>query len=251
MFSYPEFIDGKKVLSEKTSDMLMDIAVYQLRQGNSRTFSDDAMETAVLLVSGAVTLCWNGETASVSRSGLFTEGPSVLHVCKGTEITVTADVDSEILVQQTDNDKAFPAKLYRPQDCVYSTSCEDKWENTAVRDVVTVFDYEIAPYSNMVLGEVYARQGRWWSYTPHWHPQPEVYYYKFDRPEGFGACFIGETAYTVKDGSAGCFTGGYTHAQVTAPGYPMYNVWMIRHLPGDPWKKTRIVDERFAWLDEE
>ena len=122
---------------------------------------------------------------------------------------------------------------------------------TAVRDVVTVFDYEIAPYSNMVLGEVYARQGRWWSYTPHWHPQPEVYYYKFDRPEGFGACFIGETAYTVKDGSAGCFTGGYTHAQVTAPGYPMYNVWMIRHLPGDPWKKTRIVDERFAWLDEE
>ena len=39
--------------------------------------------------------------------------------------------------------------------------------------------------------------------------------------------------------------------EVTAPGYPMYNVWMIRHLPNDPWKKTRIVDERFAWLDED
>lgn len=251
MFSYPDFIDGKKILSEKASDMLMDIACYQLKKGDSRTFRDAQMETAVLLVSGAVTFAWNDETASVSRSGLFTQGPSVLHVCKDTAVTVTADADSEILVQQTDNDSVFPAKLYRPEDCVYSTSCEGKWENTAVRDVVTVFDYEIAPYSNMVLGEVYARQGRWWSYTPHWHPQPEVYYYKFDRPEGFGACFIGETAYTVKDGSAGCFTGGNTHAQVTAPGYPMYNVWMIRHLPGDPWKKTRIVDERFAWLDEE
>ena len=251
MFSYPEFVDGKKVLSEKSSDMLMDIAVYQINKGESRTFLSDTMETAVLLVSGAVTFGWNGETASVSRSGLFTEGPSVLHVSKNVQITVTADTDSEILVQQTDNDADFTAKLYRPEDCVYSTSCEGKWENTAVRDVVTVFDYEIAPYSNMVLGEVYARQGRWWSYTPHWHPQPEVYYYKFDRPEGFGACFIGETAYTVKDGSAGCFTGGNTHAQVTAPGYPMYNVWMIRHLPGDPWKKTRIVDERYAWLDEE
>ena len=251
MFSYPEFIDGKKILSEKTSDMLMDIACYLLKKGESRTFLTEEMETAILLVSGAVTFAWNGESAKVSRSGLFTEGPSTLHVCRGVAVTVTADADSEILVQQTDNDREFPAKLYRPQDNVYSTSCEGKWENTAVRDVVTVFDYEIAPYSNMVLGEVYARQGRWWSYTPHWHPQPEVYYYKFDRPEGFGACFIGETAYTVKDGSAGCFTGGNTHAQVTAPGYPMYNVWMIRHLPGDPWKKTRIVDERYAWLDEE
>ena len=251
MFSYPDFINGKKILSEKTSDMRMDIACYLLKKGETRTFEDTQMETAVLLVSGAVTFDWNGDTASVSRSGLFTEGPSVLHVCKGVAVKVTADADSEILVQQTDNDKAFPAKLYRPADCVYSTSCEGKWENTAVRDVVTVFDYDIAPYSNMVLGEVYARQGRWWSYTPHWHPQPEVYYYKFDRPEGFGACFIGETAYTVKDGSVGCFTGGNTHAQVTAPGYPMYNVWMIRHLPNDPWKKTRIVDERFAWLDEE
>ena len=221
MFSYPEFVDGKKVLSEKSSDMLMDIAVYQLNKGESRTFLSDTMETAVLLVSGAVTFGWNGETASVSRSGLFTEGPSVLHVSKNVQITVTADTDSEILVQQTDNDADFTAKLYRPEDCVYSTSCEGKWENTAVRDVVTVFDYEIAPYSNMVLGEVYARQGRWWSYTPHWHPQPEVYYYKFDRPEGIGACFIGETAYTAKDGSAGSFTVGNTHAQVTAPGYPM------------------------------
>ncbi|MBQ7542749.1 MAG: 5-deoxy-glucuronate isomerase [Clostridia bacterium] len=251
MFAYPEFVNGKKILSEKSSDMLMDIAVYRMNAGDTLSFRSESMETAVLLVSGAVTLGWNGNTAKVSRKGLFTEGPSCLHVCKLTDVTVAADEDSEILVQQTDNEKAFDAVLYRPEDCVYAVSCEGKWENTAVRDVVTVFDYSIAPYSNMVLGEVYARQGRWWSYTPHWHPQPEVYYYKFDRPEGFGACFIGEKAYTVKDGSVGCFTGGNTHAQVTAPGYPMYNVWMIRHLPGDPWDKTRIVDPRYAWLDEE
>ena len=255
MFYYPGFdADGKKVMCERTGetkDMLMDIYAYQLKAGDVKTFCSDADETAVLLVLGKVTFGWNGQTASVSRGGLFSEGPSVLHVCKGTEITVTADADSEIIVQRTENERTFDAKLYLPQDCVYSVSCEGKWENTAVRDVVTVFDYTIAPYSNMVLGEVYARQGRWWSYTPHWHPQPEVYYYKFERPEGFGACFIGETAYTVKDGSVGCFTGGNTHAQVTAPGYPMYNVWMIRHLPGDPWDKTRIVDERYEWLDNE
>ncbi len=83
MFSYPEFIDGKKILSEKTSDMLMDIACYLLKKGETRTFLSEEMETAVLLVSGSVTFGWNRETARVSRKGLFTEGPSTLHVCKG------------------------------------------------------------------------------------------------------------------------------------------------------------------------
>ena len=114
----------------------------------------------------------------------------------------------------------------------------------------TVFDYDNAPFSNLVVGEVLARQGRWWSYIPHYHPQPEVYYYKFEREEGFGACFIGDEAHTIKDGSAGCFPGGKTHVQVTAPGYPMYCCWIIRHLDGDPWLKTRIVDERYAWLEK-
>lgn len=255
MFFYPDFdATGKKILSDakgETADMLMDIAVYQLKQGETRTFEYETQETAILLVLGEITFAWNDETAAASRAGLFSEGPTTLHVCKGTRVTVKANADSEILVQCTKNERNFAAKLYRPQDCTYAVSCAGKWENTAVRDVATVFDYSNAPYSNMVLGEVYARQGRWWSYTPHWHPQPEVYYYKFERPEGFGACFIGDTAYTVKDGSCGCFKGGFTHAQVTAPGYPMYNVWMIRHLPGDPWDKTRIVDERYAWLDQE
>lgn len=253
MFYYPEFNDGKKVLCTadgETSDMMMDIFVYQMPKGRTLEFFSETMETAILLVLGKVTLSWQDHTQTVSRDGLFTQGPSTLHVCRGVKVSVTAEEDSEILTQSTENERIFDSKLYLPQDCVYAVSCEGKWENTAVRDVVTVFDYSIAPYSNMVLGEVYARQGRWWSYTPHWHPQPEVYYYKFDRPEGFGACFIGETAYTVKDGSCGCFKGGFTHAQVTAPGYPMYNVWMIRHLPGNPWDKTRIVDERYKWLED-
>ena len=118
-------------------------------------------------------------------------------------------------------------------------------------DGVDIINIKVAPYSNMVLGEVYARQGRWWSYIPHHHPQPEVYYYKFDRPEGFGACFIGDKAYTIKDCSVGMFPGGKSHAQVTAPGYPMYCAWMIRHLPGDPWNNTRTDLPEYAWLLEE
>ncbi|MBQ3150956.1 MAG: 5-deoxy-glucuronate isomerase [Clostridia bacterium] len=250
MFFYPEFINGEKVLSRingLNADMLMDITVYKFKKGEERVFLYSDMETAVLLIDGDLTFRFNGKEEKASRHSLFNDGPYCLHVSKNTQITLIADSDCEVLIQSTDNDRDFESKFYRPEDCDSFVSCEGKWENTAVRDVVTVFDYNNAPYSNMVLGEVYARQGRWWSYIPHSHPQPEVYYYKFERPEGFGACFIGETAHTVKDGSCGCFPGGYNHPQVTAPGYPMYNIWMIRHLDGNPWT-DRIDDERYKWL---
>ena len=38
------------------------------------------------------------------------------------------------------------------------------------------------------------------------------------------------------------------HAQTAAPGYAMCYAWGIRHLEGDPWKKTRIDDPEHAWL---
>ncbi len=250
MFFYPEFVNGKKVLSEINGlnrSMMMNIAVYKMNSGEALSFCLPSEEMAVLLVEGEITFNYEGKSEKVSRAGMFIEGPSALHVPKNVIVSVTAGKDSEIVVQSTENDGLFPSKLYCPADCDSFVSCDGRWENTAVRDVVTVFDYNTAPYSNMVLGEVYARQGRWWSYIPHSHPQPEVYYYKFERPEGFGACFIGDVAYTVKDGSCGCFPGGLNHPQVTAPGYPMYNVWMIRHLPGNPWT-DRIDDPRYSWL---
>ena len=32
-------------------------------------------------------------------------------------------------------------------------------------------------------------RGNWSGYLPHRHPQPEAYFFLFDRPEGFGASF--------------------------------------------------------------
>lgn len=250
MFFYPKFSNGAKTLCEAdglNADMLMNIYVVRLTAGEKRIFARPGEETAVLLVEGKVVFSWGNESAEASRPGMFKAGPTALHVPAGIAAGVEALEDSEIIVQSTANGREFAPKLYRPGDCDSFVSCEGRWEDTATRDVVTVFDYNNAPYSNMVLGEVYARQGRWWSYIPHSHPQPEVYYYRFERPEGFGACFIGEEAHTVKDGSCGCFPGGLNHPQVTAPGYPMYNVWMIRHLDGNPWT-DRIDDDRYKWL---
>ncbi|MCI8694935.1 MAG: 5-deoxy-glucuronate isomerase, partial [Lachnospiraceae bacterium] len=117
------------------------------------------------------------------------------------------------------------------------------------RQVLTVFDYENAPYSNMVMGEVFHKPGCWSSYPPHFHPQPELYYYEFDKPQGFGVGFVGEECFRVEDQGCLAITPMHAHQQAAAPGYRMYYAWLIRHLEGDPWRKTRIVDPAHEWLD--
>ena len=51
----------------------------------------------------------------------------------------------------------------------------------------------------MVNGEVIMTPGCWTGYTPHNHPQPEVYTYKVDRPQGFGCAFIGDNVFKIED----------------------------------------------------
>ncbi len=251
-FAYPEFdSQGVKVLSragDESNDMMMNITVYRMKAGEERTFLCETEEMAVLLVLGDVTFRWENSEQRGKRVSFIQEGPHCLHVCKGIEVTVKAEADSELLVQTTENERTFDSVFYRPEDCRDDIFGGDKLEGKMKRTVRTVFDYKNAPYSNMVNGEVINHQGGWSSYTPHHHPQPEVYFYRFERSEGFGACFIGDEVYKIKDGSCAAIPGGKTHPQVTAPAFPMYYCWMIRHLEGNPWT-DRVVDERYLWID--
>lgn len=250
-FSYPEFnAEGVKVLStagDAENDMMMNITVYRMKAGEERNFLFPTEEMAVLLVLGKITYKWDGKEETGKRSSFIEEGPYCLHVSRGIEVTVQALEDSEVLVQCTENDRDFGQFYYRPEDCRDDIFGADMFDNKMKRTVRTVFDYNNAPYSNMVNGEVINHQGGWSSYTPHHHPQPEVYYYRYERPEGFGACFIGDDAYKIMDGSAAAIPPGKTHPQVTAPAFPMYYCWMIRHLEDNPWT-DRVVDPRYTWI---
>lgn len=111
VFGYSKFDEnGEMILTTYDNEykaMMMDIRVYSMKAGQIRTFKRDKEETAVLLLSGKVTYTWEDEKATVSRKDVFTEGPWALHVSGSKEITVTAEEDTEILVQCTHNDKTF------------------------------------------------------------------------------------------------------------------------------------------------
>ena len=199
VFGYPEFDkNGEMILTTYDNEykaMNMDIRVYSMKAGETRTFAREGEEEAVLLLSGKIVFRWEDRQETVSRKDVFTEGPWALHVSKGVNIEVTAEADSEILVQCTHNDRNFASRLYSPKDAPWGYSSVGKFGNVAKRRVNTIFDHDICPESNMVLGEVLNDRGNWSGYLPHRHPQPETYLFKFDRPEGFGASFVGDQVF--------------------------------------------------------
>jgi 5-deoxy-glucuronate isomerase len=227
----------------------MDTGIYVLELSQTVTFSDDTKETAILLLTGDIEL-QTTKTYSAQRDTLFKERPYCLHVSRGVTVTVTAQKKSELLIMKTTNDAVFPEVFYTPEQIKDRFLGVETWEGTARRLIRDIFNYDNAPYSNLVLGEIINLPGKWSSYTPHWHRQPEVYYYKFDRAQGFGACFIGDEVFTVNDNSFAAIPGGLCHPQVAAPGYAMYYTWIIRHLENDPWQE-RIVAPEHDWLNAE
>ena len=255
LFGYPQFDEtGEEILStydNEYRDMMMDVRVYRLKENEERCFLREGEETAILLLSGDVVFVHEDKEEEAHRKDVFTDGPYALHVCTGREVTVRALTPSEILVQCTKNNTEFADRLYTPADAPWGYSCVGKFGNVAKRRVNTIFDKEIAPHSNMVLGEVLNDPGNWSGYLPHRHPQPELYYFKFDRPEGFGASYIDDHVFKSVDNSFSAITPEALHPQVCAPGFQMYTCWMIRHLDGNPWlQTTRNEDERYLWLHD-
>ncbi|MCM3707204.1 MULTISPECIES: 5-deoxy-glucuronate isomerase [Cytobacillus] len=236
-------------VDNKHSDMKQDIGIYKLQAGMEENLKDSAQESAILLLEGVVRLEWDGTSREIRRDSVFDEDPWCLHVPRGIEVRITALTDCEVLVQKTDNDKSFDAKLYTPEDCSSTVAGEGVWNGTAERVIRTIFDYNNAPYSNLVIGEVISYPGRWSSYPPHYHDQPEVYYYRFDKPQGFGCAMVGPDSYRVEHNSFITIPGDLDHPQATAPGYAMYFCWMIRHLNNNPWT-DRIMEEEHKWLLE-
>ncbi len=228
----------------------MDIGLLLLEPGDTFVFHEKDKEIAVLLFSGKVTYEWGMEAVTAERPDCFHHEAYCLLAGKDTRITLTAHVHSELYIQKTVNETPFQAVMYTPDRVqVQHAGGNGELQGCMKREIKTFFDHDNAPFSNMVLGEVLNYPGKWSSYPPHHHPQPEVYFYRFDYPQGFGAGFANDEIYKTEHNGCAVIRHGF-HSQVSAPGYAVCYAWGIRHLKGDPWLKTRIDDEEHAWLWE-
>ncbi|MBZ4644516.1 MAG: 5-deoxy-glucuronate isomerase [Clostridia bacterium] len=246
------FKNGYNAITEmdgKHSDMLMDFGILMLNK-DQKEINTENKERAYLLIQGEVVFEWENNKVTAKRVSCFDENPWCLHVPSEVEIKIISLADNtEIAVQKTDNEKTFPSKLYTPGECMSEERGKGTMNETSTRIVRTIFDKTNTENTNLVLGEVIDFPGRWSSYPPHHHPQPEIYFYKFYPENGFGYAELGEEVVKVRNNDTVTIAAGLTHPQATAPGYAMYYLWVIRHLEGNPYITPTFVEEHL-WVTD-
>lgn len=236
-----------------TADMLMDFGVVKLRAGDVWEISSNTDEQCWLLAGGSAELTWTYGNASaqsrqISRGDLFDHSPWCLSVPAMSTVAVKAGNEgAEFYHTATDNPKSFMPKLYTPEECRSEFRGEGTMRETSTRIVRTIFDDTNRRESNLVIGEVIGIPGKWSSYPPHHHPQPEIYHYRFLPTQGFGLTAIGDTPYIIKDRDTILIRDGEDHPQVTAPGYAMWYLWVIRHLEGNRYGIQTFTEEH-TWV---
>lgn len=228
------------------ADMLMDFGVQKLLP-QAELRSAENLERAWLLLEGEVELAWEGGSRRIARRSLFDESPWCLHLPAGAAASLTAGAGgAELALLATANPRGFPARLFTPEECRSEERGKGTLRETSTRWVRTIFDDSNAPLSNLVLGEAVTFPGKWSSYPPHHHPQPEIYHYRFLPAQGFGLTAIGERPFLLTHQDTVLIREGEVHPQVAAPGYAMYYLWAIRHLEGRRYVTPTFVPEH-AW----
>lgn len=242
--------DGWNPLLEDDPEVQMVFGIFRIPEGDSHTFHAEIDETALLLLNGKGDLTLDDETISFQRSSLIEENPLSVHTCRDTAVTVDAETECEFAVVRTANPEAFPNKIHYPADVAIDHRGKGILDNACYRIVRMIFDRTNSPEQvRLVLGEVVNFPGRWSSYPPHHHPQPELYYYRFNPDWGYGHGELGEDVYKLRHHDLLRITGERDHVQTVAPGFHMYYLWTVRHLPGDPytgWEYTAPFDTLLA-----
>jgi 5-deoxy-glucuronate isomerase len=210
-------------------------------------------EAVVVLLAGHVEF----DGRSAHRDSVFGTHASAVYMPPGSTAMIDAKTDAELAVvttiacdlTATGDDIVFIA----PSDVEVHERGRPGWQR-AVHDIVA----EKVEAQRLIVGETFNEPGQWSSFPPHKHDggdgEPaleEVYYYRFDIPDGFG--FQGlyesdgsERAVFLRHGTIVGIPRGY-HPVCAAPGYRLYYLWA---LVGEPRRLAMHEDPAHRWLSE-
>jgi 5-deoxy-glucuronate isomerase len=209
-------------------------------------------EGVVVLLAGDVAI----DGAPAQRSDVFAARATAAYVPPGRRVEVVANAPTELAFVTTVGLDAAPnsdpkMQLVGPDAVHVQRRGRPGWARE-VHDVVTT----AVPAQRLLVGETFNEPGQWSSFPPHKHDgddgEPaleEVYYYRFDPPDGFG--FQGlydaqgnERAELVRHGRVVGIPRGY-HPVCSAPGYRLYYLWA---LAGSTRELVTHEDPAYSWL---
>lgn len=205
-------------------------------------------ETMLLLLDGELRFETPELEGQARRRSLFDDRPSAVHLAAGVDVAIEGQ--GELAVMEVENVAAFSPRMFEPHETRAEARGQGKLHDAAHREVRTVVDDDNGPReAKLVVGEVVNAPGRWSSYPPHHHAQPELYYYRFTQPEGYGHAELGDEVHKIRSDDCLYIAPGDTHAQCAAPGYGMWYLWVIRHLDDARYTTPTFVPEH-RWTME-
>ncbi len=177
----------------------MDIGLLLMEAGDTYVYEDAKKEVAILLFSGSVTYEWDGKKLEADRPDCFHhDAYCLLAGCGKGRPSPPRPTVSCISRPLSTRRPMRPSCTAPDKVQVEHKGFGGELMGCMSREIKTFFDLDNAPFSKMVLGEVLNLPGKWSSYPPHHHPQPEVYFYRFDYPDGFGAGFANGEIYKTQ-----------------------------------------------------
>ncbi|MEM6369210.1 MAG: 5-deoxy-glucuronate isomerase [Myxococcota bacterium] len=236
------------ILPEPDPESGLALALLRLPEGGRWSEQDPEHETALLLLQGQATVTIEGRARRAERAELFRTLGTAWSLPAGVLVEIQAETAVEFVRVRTRNPRAFEPLQVGPESTFVDRRGEGQLQDAAFRFVRTyVDDRNGRPEGRLVLGEVVAPQGRWSSYPPHHHAQPEVYHYRFSPAAGFGHAEHGEEVFKVRHEDTLRIAPGHVHAQCAAPGYAMYYLWTIRHLEEARYDQPSF-DSEHDWI---
>jgi 5-deoxy-glucuronate isomerase len=211
---------------------------------------DTENETAIVIINGKGNIAYQDSKISFNRNNWIEHDPTVVHLAPNESVIISATATTKAAIVKTPNSNKFKGRVYTPEDIDTEHRGKDQLDNTCYRLVRLAFDKTIAPpQSKLVIGEVLNFPGKWSSYPPHYHAQPEIYYYEFSPDWGYGHGELGEDVYKIKHGDMLQITDSRVHSQTAAPGFHMYYLWTIRHPNENPYDGFTYIKPFEKMLD--
>lgn len=247
-----EFKVGYNSITEiqgKHSEMLMDYGILKLEENTLHTDSE-LLERVVILLYGEIEVSFGGKTYTAKRNCFLDDDFWAVNLPEGMEVQIKGIAeDSEVALVRTENKNKFEPTIRTKENSVIETRGKGSMNEAGTRIVKTLMDKKLAPESNIMFGEDVHYPGKWSGFPSHSHNQPEIYFYKFYPKNGFGLLKLGDEGVLMEHNDTVTIDPDLVHPQVTAPGYAMYYLWVIRHLEGNPYIKPTFEEEHL-WVEE-
>ncbi len=249
-----------EIITKQNSSLdMLEVDMLKLREGETKTYQETDKEYGLVILGGKCSLSGDGfDYPNIGKRKNVFDGPATcVYVPRNKKFTIVAGPGEVIIaVCKSPAENDFDPVLIKPEDVIIKNLGKTGWE----RQAHFILDERVA--ANLIyIGEAYVSSGNWASYPPHKHDDDnmptegileEIYYYEFDKPQGFGIQKMYtkehdiDKTWTVMSGDFIEIPKGY-HPFGCAPGYNNYYLWIMA---GKNRGFFMTTEECHKWLNQ-